>query len=197
MRILLQGSRINPVYPCAGSPGGSEVSSFAGLRRGSGAMTSPKLIPSLGSQTFMREPCPASCSSVEVRAYPTNMALAVPLNPDFPDGSPRILPGTPDWIAGSATYAGRPSPVAVGVAGESDMNLRPAMQVSEFRWKTAPKSHPDSDPSGKSGINSDSMLNRVSEEELGETLKPWWNGVEPTVSYVRRIRMVHGIPTCC
>jgi len=52
-----QGSRINPIYPYAGSPGGSEASSIAGLSGGSGPVTSPKLAPSIGSQTLLREPC--------------------------------------------------------------------------------------------------------------------------------------------
>src|SRR4051795_2226438 len=57
INISPQGSGINPIYLYAGSPGGSEVSSFAGLSRGSGAVTSPKLTPSVRLQTFMREPC--------------------------------------------------------------------------------------------------------------------------------------------
>jgi hypothetical protein len=52
-----QGSCINPIYPYAGSPGGSEASPIAGLSGGSGPVTSPKLAPSIGSQTLMREPC--------------------------------------------------------------------------------------------------------------------------------------------
>src|ERR671920_766040 len=43
--------------------------------------------------------------------------------------------------------------VAVSVAGESNTNPRPAVQVSEFFWKTAPKGHRPADPSGESGID--------------------------------------------
>src|SRR5215212_193537 len=74
-------------------------------------------------------------------------------SPDSPDGSRRILPRTSDFLAESATYANRQTTVRVGAAGESKTNPRPAVQVSEFPWRTVPKGHPDSNPSGESGMN--------------------------------------------
>jgi hypothetical protein len=55
--IYPQGSRINPVYSYDRPPSGSEASSFAEPKQGPGAAASPKSAPSLGPQTFMREPC--------------------------------------------------------------------------------------------------------------------------------------------
>src|SRR4051812_36868102 len=51
-----QGSRIRPVYPYDRFSGGSEVSPFTQPSGVRGAAMPPKLAPSIGSQTFMREP---------------------------------------------------------------------------------------------------------------------------------------------
>src|SRR3954451_10145524 len=94
------------------------------------------------------------CSSTGLTPQAAGDVTQRGLKPGSPDGSRRILPRTPDLLAGSATYANRQTPVRVGAAGESKTNPRRAVQVSEFPWRTVPKGHPDSNPSGESGVKS-------------------------------------------